>query len=376
MDTVLLFDMDGVLLQPRGYHRALQKTVELLGTRLGFEDPTLDQEQIFAFEAAGVTSEWDSSAICLAWMMRLCWEQEPDLNLPSTLHTREDPPPSRSDPDWSGLFNRLRSNPKITTSPLEAAQDILTEGLSAQHRRQILELMENAHNPDAITHRTFQELVLGSDTYRETYPHAPQLDLSGYLVQFDQPNLTRAETDTCLAWLASGKRAGCILTNRPSNPPGKQFGTPEAEIGASLVGLDELPLVGYGEMAWIAAERGQAVHRFRKPGPVHALSALLAAAGVPGVEALQTAASLALTQHKEPVWDPFKGSEIYIYEDTPAGIESVFAAAEILEQTSIPVNITAAGIATDNQKVASLEEAGARVYKDLRTALRNQFALF
>jgi len=377
MDTILLFDMDGVLLQPRGYHRALQKTVNLLGHSLGFEDPTLSQEQIFAFEAIGVTSEWDSSAICLGWMMRLCWEEDPDLPLPSTLHDKKQNSLSRSGPDWEELLNRLRSKPSVASDPLQAAQDIVTEALSTRHKKHITDLLENAHNPDSITHRTFQELVLGSDTYRQTYPDAPHLNLPGFLVQFDEPNLTQEETASCLAWLKSGSRAGCILTNRPSKPPGDLFGTPEAEIGANLVGLHELPLIGFGEMLWIAVEQGQPVHDFRKPGAAHALSALLAAAGVPTVKALKASASLTSAQEdKDPVWDRLSGSDIYIFEDTPAGIESVFAAGRVLERNSIPVAIKAAGIATDPQKVASLEEAGAVVYGDLKRALQDQFSLF
>ncbi len=376
MDTILLFDMDGVLLLPRGYHRALQRTVELLGKNLGFENPALSQEDIYALEACGVTSEWDSSAICLAWMMRLCWEMDPHHPVPTALHNEEGTHPSLPDPDWVGLLNRLRSHPATPASPLEAAKDILTKALAGQHQKQILELMEKAHNPASITYRIFQELVLGSDTYRKTYPDAPQMDLPGFLVEFDQPYLTREETTACLAWLKSGGRAGCILTNRPSIPPGDLFGTPEAEIGAKLVGLHELPLIGYGEMLWIATQRDQPVHRFRKPGPVHALSALLAAAGVPTVKALQAAASLASEKEGEAMWDPFTGSEIYIYEDTAAGIESVFAAGRVLEQNAIPVDITAVGIATDPQKVASLKNTGAMVYKDLKLALQDQFSLF
>ena len=49
---ILLFDMDGVLLESRGYHLALQETVRIMAIALGFEDRTLSADDIATFEAS------------------------------------------------------------------------------------------------------------------------------------------------------------------------------------------------------------------------------------------------------------------------------------------------------------------------------------
>ena len=48
---ILLFDLDGVLLEPRGYHRALRETVTLVGQWLGYRRVTLTPEDIELFES-------------------------------------------------------------------------------------------------------------------------------------------------------------------------------------------------------------------------------------------------------------------------------------------------------------------------------------
>ena len=43
---ILLFDMDGVLLEPNGYHLALKETVRLVSRSMGFEDFLLSDQDI------------------------------------------------------------------------------------------------------------------------------------------------------------------------------------------------------------------------------------------------------------------------------------------------------------------------------------------
>lgn len=66
---ILLFDMDGVLVNPRGYHRALHETVRLAGISTGIGAVDLEDEQVTQFEALGISSEWHSSALCMAVMV-------------------------------------------------------------------------------------------------------------------------------------------------------------------------------------------------------------------------------------------------------------------------------------------------------------------
>ncbi|RMD92033.1 MAG: hypothetical protein D6814_17515, partial [Calditrichaeota bacterium] len=77
--NIFLFDMDGVLLTPVGYHKALKQTVERVGQMLGFAGVELTTEEIAAFEAAGVTSEWDTAAICSALLLGEAIRQQPNV---------------------------------------------------------------------------------------------------------------------------------------------------------------------------------------------------------------------------------------------------------------------------------------------------------
>ena len=67
--NIYLFDMDGVLLRPLGYHRALKETVRLAGISIGLGEMLLTDEQIAVFESLGISSEWHSSALCMAMMV-------------------------------------------------------------------------------------------------------------------------------------------------------------------------------------------------------------------------------------------------------------------------------------------------------------------
>jgi hypothetical protein len=66
---ILLFDMDGVLLKADGYHQALESSVKIIGQNIGIEYPGLSRDHILKFEAAGVTHEWESLAICTAILL-------------------------------------------------------------------------------------------------------------------------------------------------------------------------------------------------------------------------------------------------------------------------------------------------------------------
>ena len=71
---ILLFDMDGVLLESHGYHLALQETVRYMAKVLGLEDLSLSDDDIATFEAGGITNEWDEAAISTALLLEAVWK--------------------------------------------------------------------------------------------------------------------------------------------------------------------------------------------------------------------------------------------------------------------------------------------------------------
>jgi hypothetical protein len=84
--TIILFDMDGVLIHADGYHRALQSSVRLIGRSIGIEEPILSKEQISHFEAAGVTHEWETLAICTAILLIQVWQHDGEVRIPRDIN--------------------------------------------------------------------------------------------------------------------------------------------------------------------------------------------------------------------------------------------------------------------------------------------------
>ena len=106
---LLIFDMDGVLLEPLGYHHALRETVRLAGETCGFSDVQLSAEQIARFEALGISSEWHSSALCMAWM---------------TLQKAF--APASQNPDWEHLVAAFQRQPQAN-SPIQRGAAALAQ---------------------------------------------------------------------------------------------------------------------------------------------------------------------------------------------------------------------------------------------------------
>lgn len=365
---ILLFDMDGVLLKPRGYHKALVETVRLIGEVLGYEDVTLSPVNIAHFEAVGITSEWDSSAICTILMLLPLWEHFPDLAPPTSLRADHAPCHKFPPPPWDAFLTALSStSARDTDHPMLGVEALL--GAGHPHRETIAHILRNTHQVHAsLSHRLFQELVLGSRVFAQTYSLDPWLETKGYLQEYDRPSLSDSQRERLLVWQEGRGHHASIFTNRPSLPPGGEFGTPEAEIGAQCVGLDSLPLVGYGDVSWLSAQLDVDVRYLRKPSPVHVLGALLRSLGYQSEDALRYAAALALSGKTSPLWKAFEDAQLTVFEETTAGLRSALAAQKVLASMGISVTLAMKGITKSKTKRASLESMGARVYPDLSAA--------
>ena len=365
IEVILLFDMDGVLLEPRGYHRALQQTVKLLGAALGFAGADLSQEDISRFEALGITSEWDSAAVCRALLLKTRWEQIPASRGRPDIPVEQNLQP----PNWNAFLTAVQKQAGAANPPLKAAGEVLERDLPAEKRTLIRAVLEKAHKPSSLTHRTFQEFVLGSDTFEKIYGIQPRIGTGSYLKIYDRPGLSAQQQKALTAWFNPHRR-GSVVTNRPTRPPGLDTGSPEGEMGAALVGLSGLPLIGYGELTWLGARINKPVPALRKPNPTHALAGLLAAAGMETPRALEIGLQLAEGKHSPPARKLLHQSRVIIYEDTTAGLISLKSAARILNSLNIQLEIILVGIAADHQKRRALAEEGAEVYPDLNDALQ------
>jgi len=372
---ILLFDMDGVLVEPHGYHRALVDTVQAIGRSLGFQEVEVRPQVIAAFEAAGISSEWESAAACAALLLVRRWQENSAITFPANLAPCCELNPGLKAPDFEVFahsLDRIKSTELTALQRIEKAVIEQAPDLSPGRVRSLQNLIRNATAAEqSLLHRTFQEFVLGSQVYAEVYSYRAALNTDSYLLRFDRPNLSPIEQAELRQWLAHKERVAGILTLRPSRPPGSEvFSTPEAELGAQHAGLGEAPIAGYGGLLWLGQKWGINPRSFAKPSPVHALTALRLALNDPLEEALMTSARLVIDDNDDGAWNRLNAAQVILFEDTSAGLKSLAAAQKVLRKHHVYLDVELNGITSDPKKRSALESTGANVYPSLSDALR------
>ena len=147
------------------------------------------------------------------------------------------------------------------------------------------------------------------------------------------------------------------------------FSTPEAELGAELVGLKDIPIAGWGGITWLARQRNADEQKYAKPSPVHALAAMRLALGDGQETALQEAADLVETGQVSPAWQRLADAQVYVFEDTPSGIKSLQDAQEVLENKGINIKTSYIGVSRKLVKRKALLASSAQVFRSLTQAL-------
>lgn len=378
---ILLFDMDDVLVKPGGYHRALQETLRLLSLELGLGEFHLTHRDILAFESAGVYSEWDTAAMCAVLLLEQVWQVDGEFTLPTRSKAPLKPQPayglraaSDSRPNLRAFAAALAAPELQSLPPLQRAERVFLNGdcprpaHQAEHIRHILRSARAADG--SWTHQTFQELILGSQIYAQIYPYPPRLNCESYLLKYDRSLLPKEMLARLRLWLNRPDQRAAIFTSRPSNPLPGVFSTPEAELGARLAGVEGLPILGLGSLLWLTQLRQAGAQAFVKPSPVHALAAVLLAWGRPTEESLQASAALALDGQVFPIWKELNEAQVWVFEDSPAGIRSAVEAQRLLTAAGVKLRFELIGIARERLKAQSLQRLGARPFASLGEALR------
>ncbi len=358
---ILLFDMDGVLLTPHGYHQALQDTVARMGHALGFSGAALTLGDIHALEACGITNEWESAAMMLAQLVQALRDHALEISPTPLLVSQPIPPHGIPPPDFPALIGQLSAPHLQILPPIPRAKTVLPAGVHA--------ILDAAYSIGGLSHRTLQEHVLGSTEFARVYQLPPLLNLPSYLLAHDVSNFSPALQTRLCTWLALPGHYRAIFTNRPSAAPDGIFCTHEAEMGAMVIGLPDWPLAATGGIVWLAGQRGTPGGLFNKPHGVHALAALRVALGDPLKLALGRAAGLALDGVRDPAWLELDEAEVWIFEDAPTGLHSLAAAQKILAAHGVHILPHLVGVAQSQVKRASLAQAGAQVFGTLEAAL-------
>jgi hypothetical protein len=370
---LLLSDLDGVLLESHSYHASLSRTMDLVGEALGFGPGLLPLGGVLGFEAAGITSEWESSAMCTALLLERLWQLFPDAALGLRL---PDPPFPRHGlpaPDLAGFAAALSFDRSTESRPRENAIALLRSmfaHLPRQRMDLLVGLVQDSRDPArSLTFRLIQELNLGSERYEALYRLPPQLHTESFLSTCDRPALNEVERAALRAWISQPSHAFAIFTNRPSLGPDGTTGVPEAEIGLACAGLEGLPIVGMGDLEWLAMQRGLEPHSLLKPSPIHVLTAMQLALGAALPDALMDAGKLALDGRLGSCWAALDGASVVAIEDASKGLRSAAAAAASLRKHGLTLRLTLLGIPDHPDKARALQDAGAAIVTDIHPAL-------
>lgn len=370
--TILLFDMDGVLIHSRGYYFSLQSVIKLLGRNLDLENAELGMDEISKLEAIGVFHIWDHLTIFSSLLMLHIWKVNRKAKIPKLLVSapsricdipkidfREFTQTIKSDHIYSSTDIRdfILAHGNQLDSDQRSYIDFMLDSSREIYRSPVLPLM--------------QEFILGSQLFQQTYGLDSQLGLKSYPQQYDKPALSDDNYGLLQKWLKSKDHHGAIFTSRPNLPPDKDFfGTPEAEIGSKIIGLENLPIIGAGSLDWLADKEHTPLRGYNKPNPVHVLAAIQAAIGQTIEFALNTAVKLINQEHFLQIkdeWQDLNHARIYVFEDSTGGLISAQKAGQLLVDTGIPNKMHLIGIGEQSDKIRSLLTISDQVYSDINS---------
>jgi hypothetical protein len=383
--SLILLDVDGVLLHPVGYKEALRAAVNHFGRLMGLTEPVgPSNEDIAVFEASGMTNEWDSVSMCVSLLILAALDEAPHLareRVPDALVAIREAGVQFTRPDYTELAREVAARGDHSPRPSEWTLKILLERAPEITHDVLKELLDNIYSLTAPTTRVFQHFTLGNERFTATYGEAPDFESESLLATLDRSLLNEPMRQRLLAASANGSHRAVIFTARPSAlpsdaPEGGQVPplelAPEADIAHELLALEALPLIATGRMAWLAARNGAHAQDYVKPSPVQALASMGAA--LSGSEAPALEAALAFVEHGE-VSGPLSGlkgksTRVHVLEDSVNGIRAVGRAADLLREAGLDVTVEGVGISPEAVKQESLARVALRVVDDVNEGLR------
>jgi len=373
MTTVLLLDIDGVLVRPGGYRAALHATLNHFVNLMGLPHYEFPEEKLVGFERRGITSEWDMAPLLLGVLWDDILSHQPLTDLPADVS-------SAAIEIGKTLNGYLPAELVIPEFELVIGQYPVETALRAGHFPSIplalrTSLMHRSRDVlSSHTMRIFQHYTLGSRAFSRTYGLPAEIESESLLHQYDRSNINETIREKL-------RRSGAHLaafTARPSAPPREieapPLGyAPEAEIALELVGLSEIPLISFGRLQYLGEQRGYDPETLLKPSPVQALAGIAAALTGDEWSALQAACDWYETGQLTGLLAELPHSfALSVVEDTLGGIRSVRAAGEILHKAGLDVTVRAYGLTSGSAaKSAAFEQAGVPYYNDWGTLIPN-----
>src|SRR3989304_6542734 len=253
---ILLFDVDGVLVEDRGYRAGVIATLNHYSHLMGLANAAPVPASLDVFHAHGFTNEWDICPLAIGSLIVETLRSAPEIKLQTM-------PLDSFFAQFSGQITQpgpidfaryVVQTDRHSGRPSERSLAVLLEALSeldlseAARRAAEAALREMLNDPYNLAHspvtQFFQEQVLGSIAFETAYRRPPRFNLPSLLLSEDRPLLNAAARHTLDRLSTSNQVHTCVYTARPSLPPidadatGQSIGySPEAELAAQLVNL-------------------------------------------------------------------------------------------------------------------------------------------
>lgn len=349
--TLLLLDVDGVLIHDGGYRAGVTATVDHFAAQMGLRGMAPTEAEVDAFHAAGFTNEWDLCAYVVG-VLRLMVAQGEGGERPDY----------RSWVERSRAYTGRPAQRALAALRTELSRLALPDGRKEALERELRLLLADPYDvPRSPTTQVFQEFVLGSRLYAAHYGLPSRFKTPSLLEREDRPALTPAGRATLERLVAEAGVRVCVYTARPSGPPADADGRasplpPEAELGIRILGLERYPLIAMGRMQWLADRHGEAVEALTKPSPVQTLAALGAA--VSGTEGPALEAAYALYRDGRllpPLADLVgRSGQLFILEDAMLGLQAAAGALRLLERHGLTLRMRAVGVTPAPVKAEAL----------------------
>ena len=376
--NILLLDVDGVLVEDRGYRAGVVATINYYSRLMGQGDRAPDAVAIEVFHAHGFTNEWDICPLAIGILITAALKQNPDLALAAAPFD-----------DFLSQFRSVTIDPvdygewiaatdDRSGRPAERAMGALAHVFSAlplsDPTRASLavafsKLLGDPYDfASAPVTQMFQEHVLGSAMFEEVYRMRPRFDLRSLLFDEDQAALSASARATLLALMSRAGAHVCVYTSRPSLPPTDVLDwlsnadrapvgySPEAELALRLVDLTDLPLIGMGRMQWLARRVGSKVEYLTKPAPVQSLAAILSAVSCRESESLESAYRLVSEGESAQLLSPLMGRplDVWVVEDATPGLHAAAGAVDLLRKHGVDARLRAIGVSSGGPKAEAL----------------------
>jgi hypothetical protein len=387
----LLFDIDGVLINPSGYRKAVYDTTNYFLHKLGFSKISINEEIITSFESIGITSEWDIVPLYLLIVTELSLIQNPaEISLENIQDCYNFFRKFEFQPDQKKIISSVLFLKEFIQDGYSACDSLLIQNFGKDtiqvfnHVRSKISWIINAWIKESRNIwkseilQYFQNLTLGSELFQEITGLDSIQESEPYLVKHDNSMVLDETRHKILRISSKNNVFPSVITARPSSFPNgfkteeSQLDFPEAELALKCLKLEQIPCVGFGAMEYLGKEKVGTGDQFVKPSPIHAMTAILLSSGMEIIDALRLSYDYFFNDyHTEMVEylsrfaQPFY---VCIFEDSIIGIQSLEIACESLKNENFEIDMIAYGISTERNKIEALLNENAIIFPTINEA--------